>query len=211
MTQKRIICFLGSQGSGKGTQAKLLAKELGLPHVSTGGLYRAHIKQETSIGLEAEEYIKRGILAPDSLTNRLITETLDESMYVSGIIIDGFPRTIVQKEFLDEEVEAYEIVYVDISEEVAAKRIFGRRQCEDGHIYHIEFNPPKEKGVCDIDQLPLTKRKDDTEELLVQRLKAFKEKTKPFLDIYKENRNLHIVDGGQSIEAVQKEIREKLV
>lgn len=211
MIEKRIICFLGPQGSGKGTQAELLSKELSLPHVSTGSLYRLHIKQETSIGLEAKDYIESGRLAPDSLTNQLIEETLGESTYASGIILDGYPRTVLQKEFLDKTIGSYTVIYVELSKDDVLKRIFGRLQCSEGHIYHTEFNPPKDDGVCDVDQLPLNKRKDDTEESLLQRLKIFEVKTRPLLDAYKKDGNMHVIDGKQSIEAVFDSIKKVLI
>lgn len=208
MIEKRVICFLGPQGSGKGTQAELLSKELSLPNVSMGGLYRSHIKQETSIGLEAKDYIERGELAPDTLTNQLIEETLGEPVYASGIILDGFPRTVSQKIFLDEKVGKYSVIYVDISKDEVLKRIQGRLQCADGHTYHTEYNPPKEEGVCDTDQLPLTKRNDDTEEYLLKRIEMFDEKTKPLLEAYKENGKLHIIKGEQSITKVFEDIKK---
>lgn len=208
MNKQRIICFLGPQGSGKGTQAGRLAKFLSLPTVSTGSLYRSHVSQETSIGLEAKQYLDQGQYVPDSVTIQLIEETLVEPMYASGIILDGFPRTLPQKEFLDKKVMTYDVVYIDISDDEVIKRIAGRVQCPNGHIYHTEYKQPQEEGVCDIDNEPLSQRSDDTPDALKRRLENFHTKTKPLLEAYKVDGNLHIIDGNRAIDEVFADIQK---
>jgi adenylate kinase len=208
MTSKRIICFLGPQGSGKGTQATRLAKLLSLPTTSTGALYRLHVEQESSIGLEAKGYLDQGLLVTDKLTNQLIKETLDELTYAGGIILDGYPRTLPQKEFLDQLVSKHTIIYIEIDDEKVIQRIAGRIQCPNGHIYHVEYKPPLQEGVCDIDQEPLVRRADDAPELLRARLKTYHESTLPLLEAYKKDGNIHVIHGDQSINEVFEEIKK---
>ena len=199
--------MLGPQGSGKGTQAARLAKFLKLPMAGSGALYRSHIEQETAIGLEAKEYLAQGHYAPDALTNQLIEETLAEPMYTAGIILDGYPRTLPQKEFLDKLIDDYEVVYLDITDGEAIERISGRTQCANGHVYHRKYNPPKEEGVCDIDELKLTRRQDDTPEFVRSRLNAFHEKTEPLLSAYQADGTIQVISAEGDIESVFEKVK----
>lgn len=208
MSKKRIICFLGPQGSGKGTQATKLSKRLGLPHLSSGELFRSNIEQETSIGLEVKGYLDSGQYVPDTILKQLLEETLEGSMYAGGVILDGVPRTLPQKEVLDSLFSEYEVIYIDIDDDEVVKRLSGRLQCTDGHIYHTEYNPPIEEGVCDIDKLSLTKRADDTPELIEKRLQNFHEKTQPLLDAYKKEGKVHVINGTETIDAVSTQIEK---
>lgn len=211
MITKRIICFLGPQGSGKGTQASLLSKDINIPYVSMGDLFRSHIDQETAIGLEAKDYIEQGRYAPDTITNQLLAETLEEPMYTAGIILDGYPRTLKQKEFLDSNFETYEVVYISLTDEESIARIAGRMQCEGGHVYHLKHNPSKTEGVCDIDELPLVRRHDDTPEYLAARLDDYHKKTEPILRALREDKKLIVIEGAASIDTVYEAIKSALV
>jgi adenylate kinase len=203
-----FLVLLGPPGAGKGTQAKRLAAELQIPQVSTGDLFREHLKNHTELGQKADEYISKGELVPDDVTVEMVRDRLSRSDCKDGAILDGFPRTVPQaealKQILDEKGVALTGVFcVDISEAELLRRLTGRRVCRaNGHIFHLEFNPPKEPGVCDFDGSELYQREDDREETVKERIRVYRQQTAPLCDYYGERGLFVEIDGEQSIEAV---------
>ncbi|MGD8622316.1 MAG: adenylate kinase [Anaerolineales bacterium] len=203
-----FLVLLGPPGAGKGTQAKRLASELGIPQVSTGDLFREHLKKQTVLGQKANEYIKKGELVPDDVTVGMVRDRLSRPDCEEGAILDGFPRTVPQAEALDEILDELGedltgVFCIDISEQELLRRLTGRRVCrESGHIFHVEFNPPEEPGVCDYDGSELYQREDDKEETVKERIRVYQEQTAPLCDYYGKRGKLVDVDGEQSIEAV---------
>lgn len=203
-----FLVLLGPPGAGKGTQAKRLASELGIPQVSTGDLFREHLKKQTVLGQKANKYIKKGELVPDDVTVGMVRDRLSRPDCEEGAILDGFPRTVPQAEALDEILDELGedltgVFCIDISEQELLRRLTGRRVCrESGHIFHVEFNPPEEPGVCDYDGSELYQREDDKEETVKERIRVYQEQTAPLCDYYGKRGKLVDVDGEQSIEAV---------
>ncbi|MCB0406776.1 MAG: adenylate kinase [Bdellovibrionales bacterium] len=194
------ILLFGPPGAGKGTQSAMLVEKKGMAHISTGDLFRSAIKNETSLGLEAKKYMDKGDLVPDSVTVGMVEEELVRQNG-KDIILDGFPRTVPQAEALNVLLDKYEMkidnaFFLEVPNELLMKRLTGRRMTADGkHVYHLEFNPPKTPGVCDITGEPLIQRKDDQEDVIANRLKAYEESTRPLKDFYKEQGNLRVIDG----------------
>lgn len=204
------IVLIGAQGSGKGTQGELLSKHLGIPTISPGALYRKHIAEGTDIGKEVQARIASGQLAEDATTKKVIAERLMQSDVQRGFILDGYPRNAVQQRDLDEITPITHVFVIQISDEEAVRRITGRRQCKNNHIYHLAFNPPKIEGICDGDNEPLIQRADDTEEAVKKRLGIYHNETKPLIDIYRDRGLVHDIDGAQPIEVVQQTILQEL-
>ena len=204
--------MLGAPGAGKGTQAALVAKELGLPHISSGDIFRENIKNSTALGKQAEEFLSRGDLVPDSLTISMIKDRLSWEDCKAGAILDGFPRTPPQAEALDEMLTEFgskvDIVpYIKVPEESLIERLSGRWTCrENGHIFHKMFNPPKITGICDIDQSELYQRDDDKAETVTKRIQVYLEQTEPLIEHF-TNMNLIVeIDGDQMIENVTSDL-----
>lgn len=206
------LVLLGPPGAGKGTQAKKLAGRLKLPHVSSGDLFREHLRGETELGLEAKRYIDRGDLVPDDVTIAMIRDRLERPDCEGGAILDGFPRTPAQAEGLEEILESFNsrldaVLYIDVGELELLKRLTGRRVCEaHGHIYHVQFNPPEVEGVCDIDGSKLIQREDDKEETVRNRIQVYREQTAPLVEFYRNKGLLIEVNGEQPVEAVTEEM-----
>lgn len=206
------LVLLGPPGAGKGTQAKKLAGRLKLPHVSSGDLFREHLRGETELGLEAKRYIDRGDLVPDDVTIAMIRDRLERPDCEGGAILDGFPRTPAQAEGLEEILESFNsrldaVLYIDVGEPELLKRLTGRRVCEaHGHIYHVQFNPPEVEGVCDIDGSKLIQREDDKEETVRNRIQVYREQTAPLVEFYRNKGLLIEVNGEQPVEAVTEEM-----
>lgn len=206
------VVLMGGPGAGKGTQAKRLESELGLPQVATGDLFRKHIKNRTELGLLAQEYIDAGELVPDEVTVGIVRERLSEPDCARGALLDGFPRTINQAVALDELLAEMGarigiVPFIQVSPDVLLQRLAGRWTCTKcGHVFHTLFNPPKVEGVCDFDGSPLYQREDDTVETQKHRIEVYFEKTAPLLDYYRERGLLVEVNGEQSIEGVQQEL-----
>ncbi len=202
------IVMLGLPGAGKGTQAELVAESMGIRHISTGAIFRENIKNQSELGKKVEEILNRGDLVPDDLTNTLIQDALKEPESEGGIIFDGYPRTTGQAEALDEMLselgrEIRCAPYVKVPEEVLIKRLTGRWTCRaHGHIFHEDFNPPKEAGVCDIDGSELYQRDDDRRETVARRIQVFKDQTQPLIDYYRQQEKLLEINGDQYIEWV---------
>ncbi len=206
--QARILLF-GPQGSGKGTQGEKLAEWLSLPLVVTGNIFRHNIKEQTELGKLAQEFINKGELVPDEVTNRMIGERLMQDDCKAGFILDGFPRNVVQAEALDSYTQITHLLHIEISDTEAIRRIAQRRTCTaQGHVYHLTYNPPKHAGICDEDSSPLEQRKDDTEEALQKRLEIYHSETEPILQHYQPSKVVYTINGEQSIETVWQEVQK---
>lgn len=195
------IIMLGAPGAGKGTQAKMIADKYGLPHVSTGDIFRANIKEGTELGKEAKKYMDAGQLVPDELTVKILLDRVAKDDCKNGYVLDGFPRTIPQAEVLDKALTELgdKIDYainVDVPDENIVKRMSGRRACVNcGATYHIEHIPPKTEGICDRCGKELILRDDDKPETVLNRLKVYHDQTQPLIDFYTEKGVLKSVDG----------------
>lgn len=202
------IIMLGAPGAGKGTQAKMIAKKYGVPHVSTGDIFRANIKNGTELGKEAKQYMDQGLLVPDELTVRILLDRVAQDDCKNGYVLDGFPRTIPQAEVLDSELSKLgdHIDYaidVDVPDENIIKRMSGRRACLTcGATYHIEHVPPKTEGICDKCGSELVLRDDDKPETVKNRLNVYHEQTQPLIDFYTNKGVLKTVDGTLPMEEV---------
>lgn len=210
------MIFVGPPGAGKGSQAKILSEKLNVPHISTGDMFRAHLKNDTKLGLLAKQYINKGLLVPDDVTNDMVKERFNEKDVQNGFILDGYPRNPLQAQFLDTLLKEHGmsldiIINITSDDDIIIKRITGRRSCPTcGAIYHIENNPPKVFGICDKDQTPLVQRKDDTEETVVKRLKVYYEETFPLIEYYKNKGLLVDIDGNGEILEITEKILEIL-
>ena len=180
------LVFLGPPGAGKGTIAKVAKEALGVPHISTGDLFRANIKNETELGKRVKEILASGGLVPDEITIKMVENRLSESDCEKGYILDGFPRTITQAEALSKMSNVEGVINFVLSEEEIIKRLSGRRMCPStGRTYHILFNPPKVEGIDDETGEPLIQRDDDKPEAIRHRLELYNEATAPLIDYYK--------------------------
>ena len=197
--EKKLI-FLGPPGSGKGTQAKEIACELGLAHISMGDILRQAIKDRTPSGIKAEEHLKAGTLVPDDLVNEIARDVLRKAS--GGFILDGYPRTVYQAKFLAGITDITKAVYIDVPKDEIVKRLSGRLSCKDcGRVYHICASPPKEEGKCDFCSSPLYIRNDDKEETILKRLEVFEKETSPLKSHYEEKGLLSKVNGsGTTLE-----------
>jgi adenylate kinase len=212
--ERLFVVLLGGPGAGKGTQAERLSENLGIPQVSTGDLFREHLKKETELGLLARGYMERGELVPDQVTVDMVRERLSRPDAAKGAILDGFPRTIAQAEALKgllAELGSHLAVvpYIQVPEEVLLERLAGRWTCKKcGAMYHQLFNPPKVTGVCDRCGGELYQRPDDTPETQKHRIAVYFEQTAPLIDYYRDEGLLVEVDGRQSIEEIQAKLLE---
>ncbi len=202
------IIMLGAPGAGKGTQAKMIAEKYGIPHVSTGDIFRANIKEQTELGMEAKKYMDQGLLVPDKLTVKILLDRVAKDDCKNGYVLDGFPRTIPQAEVLEKAVaelgESIDFaVNVDVKDENIIKRMSGRRAClKCGATYHIEHIPPKQEGICDKCGSELVLRDDDKPETVKKRLDVYHEQTQPLIDFYNKKGILREVDGSQDMKDV---------
>ncbi|MFJ5828730.1 adenylate kinase [Streptomyces sp. NPDC093089] len=187
------IVLVGPPGAGKGTQAAYLAKNLGIPHISTGDLFRANISQGTPLGVEAQSYMKAGQLVPDSVTIGMAEDRMRQADAEGGFLLDGFPRNVAQAEALDAflksgGIELDAVLDLEVPEDEVVKRIAGRRICrkDSAHVFHVTYNAPKTEGVCDACGGELYQRDDDTEETVRKRLAVYHTETEPIIDYYRE-------------------------
>ena len=193
--------MLGAPGAGKGTQAKMIAEQYGIPHVSTGDIFRMNIKNGTELGKEAKTYMDKGELVPDELTVRILLDRVAQEDCKNGYVLDGFPRTIPQAEVLDAELtklgDAIDYaINVDVPDENIVRRMSGRRACVScGATYHIVHIPPKKEGICDKCGAELILRDDDKEETVKNRLNIYHAQTQPLIDFYTNKGVLKTVDG----------------
>ncbi len=210
------IVLLGPPGVGKGTQAEVLAKQTGLVHISSGALFREHIKNQTELGQLAQTYINKGQLVPDDVTIAMVKDRIARPDCEAGVILDGFPRTPIQAEAtkvtLNEMGEDVGIVpYITASDEVLIGRLSGRWTCRaGGHIYHTIFNPPSKEGICDIDGSELYQRDDDKPETVKNRIIVYLEQTSPLIEYYRNEGLLVEVRGDQEIEKVASDLLDAL-
>lgn len=195
------IIMLGVPGAGKGTQAKMIAEKYQIPHISTGDIFRANIKNGTELGKEAKKYMDQGLLVPDELTVKILLDRVAQPDCENGYVLDGFPRTIPQAQVLDDALtgmgDAIDYaINVDVPDENIVKRMSGRRACLScGATYHIEHVPPKQEGICDVCGQPLVLRDDDKPETVLNRLKVYHDQTQPLIEIYSAKGVLRTVDG----------------
>ncbi|MDR0948957.1 MAG: adenylate kinase [Lachnospiraceae bacterium] len=206
------VVMLGAPGAGKGTQAKLIASRYEIPHISTGDIFRANIKSETTLGLEAKSYMDQGLLVPDELTLKILLDRVEEKDCKNGYVLDGFPRNLAQAKVLDaalsEKGQQIDLcVNVDIADEKIVKRMSGRRAClECGTTYHIAYVPPKKDGICDKCAKPLVLRDDDLPETVLNRLNVYHEQTAPLIAFYQQKNVLKTVDGTKDVKEVFEDI-----
>ena len=202
------IIMLGAPGAGKGTQAKKIAAKYDIPHISTGDIFRANIKNATPLGTKAKEYMDKGLLVPDELVVDLVADRIVQDDCAKGFVLDGFPRTIPQAEALDGALEKMGqkmdfAVDVDVPDEVIVTRMGGRRACVDcGGTYHIKYIPTKVEGICDACGGKLILRDDDKPETVLKRLGVYHEQTQPLIDYYSNAGILKSVDGTQDIDVI---------
>jgi adenylate kinase len=210
----RAVIFLGPPGSGKGTQAKELARQYGVPHLSTGDMLREHVSKGTPLGLKAKPIMERGELVPDSLVLKMVAERIERPDCEHGFVFDGFPRTVAQAKYLGELLRRQGfkqpfVIHMVIPTSVLMKRLTGRRTCKlGGEIYNIYERPPKVEGICDNDGGELLHRPDDREEVVAPRLNAYEKLTAPLVQYYRRLGALHDVDANRSVEEVRREINQ---
>ncbi|GIM46139.1 adenylate kinase [Collibacillus ludicampi] len=207
-----LIIFMGPPGAGKGTQAERIVSEFGIPHISTGDMFRAAIKEGTPLGLQAKSYMDQGKLVPDEVTIGIVRERLSKPDTKHGALMDGFPRTVAQAEALDRMVEELGMkidhaINLEVDRDLLLARLTGRRVCKScGSTYHVEFNPPAKDGICDKCAGELYQRADDTAETVATRLDVYFEQTAPLLEYYNAKGVLRSVNGEAGIDEVYREI-----
>ena len=213
---ERNLVLLGPPGAGKGTQAERLVTDFDLPYYATGNILRDAVEQGTELGRQAKEYMDAGELVPDELICAVIEERLDSGEADDGFLLDGFPRTIGQAEMLEEALAKRDrtltaVLLIDAPDEEVVRRLSGRRTCvKNGHVYHVEFDPPKNEGVCDQDGSRLIQRDDDKPETVQKRLAVYHEQTEPLIIWYSERGLLRRFDGLRTPEEVHSHIRATL-
>jgi adenylate kinase len=210
------LIFLGAPGAGKGTQAREVARHFAIPQVSTGDILREAVKKQTPLGLAAKARMEAGGLVPDEVVCGIVEERIGETDCQKGFILDGFPRTIAQAQFVERMLQAKgrgrpQVLDIEVDEDLLLKRLTGRRTCSVcGEIYNVHFNPPKAEGVCDKDGGKLLYRADDNEQTIRQRLEAYHKQTSPLIEFYRAQGVLHEVDGNKGPEAIAKGLLEFL-
>ncbi len=216
MSAELNLVLLGPPGSGKGTQGERLQDDLELPYYATGDILRAAVREGTELGKAAKDYMDRGDLVPDEVIVGMIGERIDSSEAADGFILDGFPRTAPQAEALAAKLdelgrELTAVLLIDVSDEEVVRRLGGRRTCvENGHVFHVEFNQPKQEGICDVDGSELIVRDDDKPEVIRHRLEQYHEKTAPLIEHYDSQSLLRQIDGAVAPDAVADEIQRTL-
>jgi len=202
------IVFFGPPASGKGTQAELLAKKFRLPLISTGNIFRWHIKKKTFLGKKLEKLINQGKFVPDRIVNKIVASELKKIK--KGFILDGFPRNLSQAKELAKISPPDLVIEIMVSSSEVIRRISGRRVCECGETYHLIYNPPKREGICDSCGKKLFQREDDKKKNVLKRLKIYYSETKPLEDFYQKQNKLIKINGEQSIDKVHQEILKKI-
>ncbi|WP_018924651.1 adenylate kinase [Salsuginibacillus kocurii] len=210
------LILMGLPGAGKGTQAEMIVEKYGIPHISTGDMFRAAIKNETELGVKAKSFMDAGELVPDEVTVGIVRERLSQDDCKDGFLLDGFPRTVPQAEALEDIMGTLGksldyVINVNVEKEKLMERLTGRRVSPtSGKTYHVVFNPPKVEGKCDVDGSELIQRDDDKPETVKNRLEVNIEQQQPLIDFYSEKGYLRNIDGEQDIHDVFREIDELL-
>jgi adenylate kinase len=210
------LVILGAPGAGKGTQAALISEKFNIPHVSTGDIFRSNIKNGTELGRKAKEFIDKGLLVPDELTIDIVKDRLEQNDCKDGFILDGFPRTIPQADYLERALHEMgtaldAVMNIYVSDEEIIKRMSGRRVCPGcGASYHVLYNPTKVQGVCDSCGAAIVQRDDDKEETVLSRLKTYHSQTEPLIKYYREKNKLVTANGQERIEDTSKEVMKAL-
>jgi adenylate kinase len=210
------LVLLGPPGAGKGTQAERLVEDFGLPYYSTGIILREAVAEQSELGGKAKDYMDRGDLVPDELICDVVADRFDSGEADDGFLLDGFPRTVGQAEMLDEQLESRgrtitAVLLIDAPDDEIVRRLSGRRTCaKGGHVYHVEFDPPKNPGICDQDGSRLIQRDDDKPETVRKRLSVYHEQTSPLEQLYEQRSLLHRFDGTRSPDEVHDRIRATL-
>jgi len=210
------LILMGPPGAGKGTQAERLVDDFDLPYYATGDILRAAVKEQTDLGREAKEFMDRGDLVPDDLITKVVIERIDSDEGQDGFLLDGFPRTTEQAEMLDRALGEHgrsltAALLIDVPDEEVIRRLSGRRICvKNQHVYHIEFDPPKDDGVCDQDGSRLIQRDDDKPETIRNRLAVYHEQTEPLIEYYEDQGLLRRFDGSRTPEEVHDHVRATL-
>lgn len=211
-----VIVLLGPPGSGKGTQAKRLIEEVGIPHVSSGDLFRHHLSEGTELGKRAKSYMDKGELVPDDVTVDMVIDRISRPDCEEGVILDGFPRTLTQAQALDEALEQRGqritiVPLIQVSDDEVTRRLTARRVCEDcGAVYNLVFNPPEKEGVCNVCGGDLYQREDDNPETVRHRLYTYYKETSPLIGYYFARDLLVRIDGEQTVEEVQQDLLEAI-
>lgn len=210
------IVLLGPPGAGKGTQASSIVKKYNIPHISTGDIFRANIKEGTALGTKAKEYMDKGLLVPDELVVSIVKDRLTKEDCKDGFLLDGFPRTVNQAEALNSELSLMgirldRVVNIEANSQILIQRAIGRRICKEcGATYHVSFNPPKVEGICDLDNAPLFQRDDDIEETVATRIQVYENQTQPLIDYYQQKGLLLDINGIKPIDEIFNTIVEAL-
>lgn len=208
----KSVVLLGPPGAGKGTQAVEIAKKYQIPHISTGDIFRANVKEGTPLGVKAKEYMDKGLLVPDELVCDLVEDRITKDDCKNGYLLDGFPRTVFQAEHFDEFLKGRgeklsKVVDIEVAEDVLLPRMIGRRVCRScGKPYHVLTMPPKVEGICDVCGGEVYQRADDTEETVKNRFKVYNDQTSPLIEYYKKAGNLGEIDGAQGMDKVFEDI-----
>jgi adenylate kinase len=209
------LVLLGPPGSGKGTQGERMQQDLELPYYATGDILRTAVRDGTELGREAKAFMDRGDLVPDEVIVGVIADRVSGPEAEDGFILDGFPRTNRQAEALDAEVarrgrELTATIFIDVSDDEVLRRLGGRRTCPNGHIFHVEFDPPEREGVCDVCGEPLAVRDDDEPDVIRNRLDRYHAETEPLVSYYEDRGLLHRIDGAAPPDEVYEAIRATL-
>lgn len=209
------LVLLGPPGSGKGTQGERLQEDLELPYYATGDILRAAVREETEIGREAKAYMDRGDLVPDEVIIGVIAERMTSREAEDGFILDGFPRTVGQAEALEAKLSELgrrltAAILISVPDEEVVRRLGGRRTCPNGHIFHVEFDPASEEGVCDVCGADLYVRDDDKPEVIKHRLEQYRDKTEPLVAWFEERGTLERVTGTGAPDDVYEDVRALL-
>jgi adenylate kinase len=213
MSELNLI-LLGPPGAGKGTQAANLEKDFGLPYLATGDMMRAKRKEDSELGRRVARIMDSGGLVDDEVVCTVLLEAI-EAKGDDGFLLDGFPRKGSQADILDRALDERgrsitAVILIEVPDEALVQRLAGRRQCEQGHVYHVDTNPPEQEGVCDVDGLPLEQRRDDKPEVIQRRLDVYHEETEPLVERYDDAGLLQRFDGMQDPETVHQHIRKTL-
>jgi adenylate kinase len=209
------LVLLGPPGSGKGTQGERLREDLDLPYYATGDILREAVRGQTELGRKAKEYMDRGDLVPDEVMIDVIAERIAGHEAEDGFILDGFPRTVGQAEALEARMDELSkrltaALLIDVGDDEVVRRLGGRRTCPNGHIFHVEFDPPQQEGVCDVCGAPLEVRDDDKPDVIQNRLDQYRSKTEPLIAWYDDHGLLERVNGDKTPDEVEEDIRALL-